>query len=275
MDITAPSISKALGHEWTGSEWPNLPLDRKANIVLVAKTLDSTQDRLNEELLSKLPPHIESLLLVAGEQTQGHGREGRPWFSPGAAALTFSLAIRIKNDRPLGHWPLLVGWSKARALSPWLSIKALDLKWPNDLLLKNQKLSGSLCSLHQINGAPWIRMGIGVNIGPMIFPDALKGLATTMAEHTETAPSRLKVLTSLVDSLIEDVHHLQGAELLKNYAGSCSISNGATITWIEDGENHQGTTKGLNDDGSLLCQEGDKLRPLHVSEIQHLRPESL
>lgn len=265
-------LSEQLGRDWIVEAWPHQHIGISPLIALIAEEIDSTQDRLDEGLLRALPSTTQAVLLATRRQTAGHGREGRSWFSPGDSALAFSIAVRIKKERPPGHWPLLVGWAKARALSSWVNLDLLDLKWPNDLLLKGKKISGSLCSLHHIDGSSWLRVGIGMNIGPMNFPPELNNLATTLAEHT-SAPSREQVLGSLVETLLEDLHQLEADDLLKNYSAKCSIANHAMISWIEGGTQHQGVSRGLDQDGALLCEVNGNLRPLHVSEIQHLRPE--
>lgn len=244
-------------------------------VAIVAEELDSTQDQLSEDFLSSLPEHIEALLLVTRHQTAGHGREGRVWFSPDDSALAFSLAVRVKDPRPLGHWPLLIGWAKARTLASWVPFNTLDLKWPNDLLLDGKKVSGSLCSMHQIRGSMWVRMGIGINVGPMKFPSDLDGIATTLAAHTQKSVTRQKVLEALIDSILEDCGELGADDLLRNYAQASSIVQETPISWKENGVEHSGITRGLDADGALLCEEEGKLRPLHVSEISLLRPNSI
>lgn len=274
-DLSPDALTEGLGNSWVSSLWPQLPTEPFPNLVMVADELDSTQDRLDEKLLASLPPEVESLLLVTEKQTAGHGREGRSWFAPEGSSLAFSLAIKVRKERPLGHWPLLVGWAKARSLSSWIPFRDLDLKWPNDLLLKGKKISGSLCSFHRLGDASWIKVGIGVNVGAMDFPPELSTQATTLFDHTEPPPARESVLCGLVDSLLEDAHSLKGDDLLRLYARASSIVHNTSISWIENGVEHRGRTNGMDESGALLCEEKGTLRPLHVSEVRQLRPEEL
>src|SRR5690349_4602690 len=83
----------------------------------------------NETLLSQGRPGI---LLVAREQTAGRGRRGRRWHSAAGAGLTFSLSARVGRIAGL---PLVAGIAAARALRR-LGASAVELKWPNDLVVR-------------------------------------------------------------------------------------------------------------------------------------------
>src|SRR5688572_20015964 len=69
------------------------------------------------------------VLLIAAEQTAGRGRRGRRWHSAPGAALTFSLARRVRRPaRELAALSLVTGVAAARALRT-LGVP-VELKWP-------------------------------------------------------------------------------------------------------------------------------------------------
>jgi BirA family biotin operon repressor/biotin-[acetyl-CoA-carboxylase] ligase len=83
------------------------------------------------------------VLLVAALQTAGRGRRGRRWHAAPGAALTFSLALRVR--RPLRELPalsLVAGVAVARALRA-CGITRAALKWPNDLLVEQSSAASS------------------------------------------------------------------------------------------------------------------------------------
>ncbi|MEO1041845.1 MAG: biotin--[acetyl-CoA-carboxylase] ligase [Pseudomonadota bacterium] len=123
----------------------------------------STNDDAHAAFMAGAP---RPLLISAGLQTAGKGRQGRPWdhsrenFAgsflvdarrqarevPGAAALLSSLALR---DTLIGH-----------GADPG----AIALKWPNDVLIDDKKVAGILISfVHHANDSALI-IGIGVNL---------------------------------------------------------------------------------------------------------------
>ena len=90
-----------------------------------------------------------SCLLVAQEQTQGRGRQGRAWHAPPGASLTFSLGLSLAPQDWSGL-SLAVGVALADALDPdgdWAtgaegSAPRILLKWPNDLWLRDAQAAG-------------------------------------------------------------------------------------------------------------------------------------
>jgi len=105
--------------------------------------------------------------IVAGRQTAGRGRRGRPWVSePGNLYVT----LLVVDPAPAAATPQIC-FVAALALHdavldccPALRPERLTLKWPNDLLLNGAKVSGILVegialTDHRVSTA----IGIGVN----------------------------------------------------------------------------------------------------------------
>jgi len=97
-------------------------------------------------------------VLVAGSQTAGRGRAGREWSSPEGSSLAVSILLRPKFEN-LTWLPLLAGLAMTRAVRS-LGVAA-TLKWPNDVLVNERKLSGVLSEL--VDGSAVI-VGAGLNL---------------------------------------------------------------------------------------------------------------
>ena len=82
-------------------------------------------------------------LCVAHFQTKGRGRQGRNWVNRQGECLMFSLGWTFnKPQYELGSLALLVALACRRALADiGLDVK---IKWPNDLVVANDKLAGIL-----------------------------------------------------------------------------------------------------------------------------------
>lgn len=99
-------------------------------------------------------------IVVADQQTAGRGRLGRVWTSPpGGLYATFI----VPSDRLLA---LRAGLAAARALEA-LGV-AVQLKWPNDLVVGERKLGGILIEAD----ADVARVGIGINLTTSPLGDA-------------------------------------------------------------------------------------------------------
>ena len=104
--------------------------------LLWLETCSSTNDeaatRINEPGLVAVASH---------HQEQGRGRMGRSWFSPPGCGLYMSWIARPKFPQSMGGAiPMLAAAATAEVMTE-LGIKP-TLKWPNDVLIGRQKLSG-------------------------------------------------------------------------------------------------------------------------------------
>ncbi|QZA59270.1 biotin--[acetyl-CoA-carboxylase] ligase [Candidatus Rhabdochlamydia porcellionis] len=135
-----------------------LPVKPKFDYIHFA-TIDSTNSwaKRNTSLLNQ--NHIT--VITASQQTKGYGRCKRSWVSPFGniyATLFFTL--------PLNYSYLInLGQILALACSHVLESKgfALQLKWPNDLLLEKKKIAGFLVEVLRSEKLE-IVLGMGLNV---------------------------------------------------------------------------------------------------------------
>lgn len=110
--------------------------------------------------------------LVAERQEGGRGRTGRPWTSPpGHLYVTWSWWLPWPGERApsITLEAGLVARDVARRLLAGLpAAEELLLKWPNDLLVKGDKLAGVLCGwAGEWEGGCRVHVGLGLNVGPV------------------------------------------------------------------------------------------------------------
>jgi BirA family biotin operon repressor/biotin-[acetyl-CoA-carboxylase] ligase len=120
----------------------------------------------NEEALARAR-HGESgpLWITARQQTAGRGRRGRSWVSaPGNLHATLLLCDPAPAERvaELSFVAALAVHDAVGEVAPSLSTR-LVLKWPNDLLLDQQKLAGILVEGENAPGRLAVAIGVGVN----------------------------------------------------------------------------------------------------------------
>jgi BirA family biotin operon repressor/biotin-[acetyl-CoA-carboxylase] ligase len=110
-----------------------------------------------QELLEPTMP--EGALAVADHQTAGRGRLGRSWETPPGEALLASVLLKPPSSRPLPQLALVAGVAVADALERLTGL-AVQIKWPNDVMLRRAKVAGILAEAR--DGA--VVLGIGVNL---------------------------------------------------------------------------------------------------------------
>ena len=114
------------------------------------RTTDSTNERARALAIAGAP---HGMLVTAGEQSAGRGRQGRTWSAPPGRALLLSLVLR--------DVPALLALASAVAVADVAGPDA-TIKWPNDVLLGGRKVAGILAEGRPREG--WAVLGIGVNV---------------------------------------------------------------------------------------------------------------
>jgi BirA family transcriptional regulator, biotin operon repressor / biotin---[acetyl-CoA-carboxylase] ligase len=132
----------------------------------------------------------EGLVYVADEQTAGRGRLDRRWIAPPGTCLLLSLLFRPPEPFTY-HAPRLTmvcGLAMAEA-AEMASGVAVQLKWPNDLILTDdagwRKVAGMLSEIGSAaDGPPFLVAGIGlnVNVPPELLPALAPNATSLLAE---------------------------------------------------------------------------------------------
>ena len=212
-------------------------------------------------------PHLS--VLVAGSQTAGRGRIGRPWVSPAGKSLSISVLVRplAWNTQNLGWLPLVAGVAMRRAVQAALPEKQVQLKWPNDILVNGLKISGILSEL--LPEASGVVIGAGINL--TLEKDELPiEAATSLLLEGSTMPAEdflCSYLTALAE-LLKDFDPVPGT-----VRSECSTISQSVRAIFPDGSEAIGLAVGLDESGRLLIQQPgtDQLLAVSAADIQHLR----
>lgn len=176
----------------------------------VIASVDSTQRRARDRAAAG-EAHV---LILAEEQTLGHGRRGSPWFSPRGGGLWISVVLA--PHRPLEVWPLLTSLcalAMRRALREVAGITA-GLKWPNDLFCSGRKIAGFLAEVIGTGARARVVLGAGLNTGqaPEDFPPELRGLATSVRIETGRRSARPRLLRAFLEALADELERFEAGE---------------------------------------------------------------
>ena len=117
-------------------------------------------------------------LVVAEAQTAGRGRAGRRWVTLPGVSLAFSLVCSPQGYESLALARLTAsgGLAVRDALRKKYNL-AVQLKWPNDVLINGSKVAGVLVENHWLGEAlETVILGIGINVAPgSVSEQALPG----------------------------------------------------------------------------------------------------
>src|SRR5580704_19452224 len=147
----------------------------------------------------------EGAVVLGEEQTAGRGRAGRSWHSQRAAGIYVTLRLRPKLAPVQAPLLTMMAGLSAHSAVQALTGLAVNLKWPNDLLIGGKKVGGILTEMHaEPNQVRFVIVGIGVNVNQEKFPGELANIATSLRAETGKPQSRMELLVRLLREFEND-----------------------------------------------------------------------
>ena len=229
----------------------------------------------NALALSKLDDEgSRGLSLFADEQTEGHGRAGRPWVSPRGSSVLVSTIVPVELPHDalpaLGYWvSLCASDAITEASSVWTT-----LKWPNDIMIGAIKAAGVLVEGRTLGSFTRAVAGIGINANrPSVVPDELSGvagylsdLAGGVVDRTALAIALLRTYERRFDDLLA-----RPIQIIHEWARRSAIAGRMLRVHDANGERlHEGTARGLSDDGGLMLDTTDGPVTVRLGDVMAL-----
>jgi BirA family biotin operon repressor/biotin-[acetyl-CoA-carboxylase] ligase len=224
------------------------------------ESTDST-NRVALEMAREGAPH--GATVVAEGQTAGRGRLGRSFFSPPGLNLYTSTVLRPRLTT--AEAPALILASAvavAEAVAETVDDpEAVEIKWPNDVLLGGLKTSGILMELGaEATRISFLVLGIGVNLNVdrETFPDEFRHLATSLSSHCGRRIDRVAFarrlythLERVLDRCVEG-----GFDAIRPAFEARFRMTGRRVTVVElGGASQAGEVLGIADDGTLRIRD--------------------
>ena len=176
------------------------------NILQVDSTNSEAKRLLKKKKISS------PLWIVADEQTAGKGRGENKWVSNKGnlfASLIFPISFYIKN---LPILSCAVSLATFECLDSFIKDDSfLKIKWPNDILFKDSKLSGILIENSLSTDLNYSIIGIGINVNSS--PSKLNHLTNSLKSIVGGEIDVKSVLTQLSISLDKYLSKLESEKL--------------------------------------------------------------
>ncbi len=196
-------------------------------------------------------------------QRAGRGRQGRAWSSPPGNLLASTLVRLHASDPPAATLALVAAVALEEVVAAYVGGRAL-LKWPNDLLVDDAKLSGIL--LERSGDA--VVIGFGVNLAH--FPLALERPATSIAAIAGAAPDPGEFLVVLAEAFGRWLGRWRGEGLEPVRARWLARAHppGTAIVARTAEDATEGLFDGLDPDGALRLRLADgTMRVIHAADV--------
>lgn len=234
--------------------------------IIHLETVDSTND-----YLKKINNQVEDgTVVISDEQTKGKGRLGRKWQSKSREGIWMSIILKpeiIPYKAPF--ITLIAGASIVKALNN-LQVPA-KIKWPNDIVINNKKVSGILTELSaDIEKTNYIIVGIGINVNNSEFDRDLKEKATSLyKEHYKL--SKVDIVTEILhelEKLYKDYIDRDCKEETLKICKEYSAIINKNVYIVKENEKELVKCVDINKEGNLIVRDSNnKLKEIISGEV--------
>jgi len=239
--------------------------------ILKLDAIDSTNSYLKD--LIKENDVKNWTVVVAKYQKNGKGQLDNSWFSDRGKNLTFSILVKLDHLK-VNHQYYL-NYSISIALYNVLKYyipKKLSVKWPNDILSANHKVSGILIENSIKNDTvKYVIIGIGLNVNQVHFPKDVTN-ATSLKNVLKKTIDKDELLDKILLEiqyqfvLIKQKKFLEIKQMYENVLYKKAIPS---MFIDSDNNTFLGKIIGVGNEGKLQVElENESIREFAFKEIK-------
>lgn len=213
-------------------------------------------------------------ICVAEYQSDGRGRNGKTWDSPACTNLCLSICWRFDcGIDALAGLSLAVGAVLANMLDEVVGLQDIKVKWPNDLMLSNNKLGGILIDLvGDCNAASCFAViGIGLNISARkISGDAAQYNHADINSAKGFPISRNYMAAQVINCVIPLLasYHVSGFSSYRKLWSRYDMFSGRKVAIFHRGMCQiVGVSRGVNAAGEIIIDFDGGSRHFSVGEL--------
>jgi BirA family biotin operon repressor/biotin-[acetyl-CoA-carboxylase] ligase len=246
-------LSASNGYQLIGSPDILFPWEfagRESSIHYFSE-LSSTMD-MAKDLARKNCPDFT--VVIAGRQTKGRGRLNRQWLSDDGG-LYFTLVLRPDIPLPMSsRVNFLASLTLARVLRDMYQIEAA-VKWPNDILVDDRKLSGMLSELEaEADRVFFINIGMGINVNN--DPTRVEPGAISLKNMLGREISRVRLLSRFLDEFEERLKNAEFENIISEWK-QYTVTLQRQVRIVTQREVTEGLAVDLDENGALIVKLAD------------------
>jgi BirA family biotin operon repressor/biotin-[acetyl-CoA-carboxylase] ligase len=230
---------------------------RESNIHYFSE-LPSTMDTAKDLARKNCP---DFTVVVAGRQTQGRGRLNRQWVSDDGG-LYFTLVLRPDIPVPISsRVNFLASLTLARVLRDMYRIEAA-VKWPNDILVDDRKLSGMLSELEaEADRVFSINIGMGINVNN--DPTGVEAGAISLKTILGRESSRIKLLSGFLDEFEDRLKNAEFENVISEWK-RYTVTLQRQVRIVTRREVTEGLAVDVDENGALVLELSDGTKKIIV-----------
>lgn len=217
----------------------------------------------------------EGTVIIAREQTEGRGRMGRFFYSPGSSGIYFTIILRPKLNL---EDALLITTATAVAVAQAIETIAgvtASIKWVNDIYIGDRKVCGILteASLNFENGGlEYAVVGIGINIETKDFPEDISNKAGSLfSDKPGDKPITSMLVAEVLNNLAACIDSLNDKRYLDEYRKR-SFLIGKDILVLKGSKEIPAKAIDIDNKACLVVEYEDHTKEALISGEVSIRP---
>ena len=217
----------------------------------------------------------EGTVVIAELQTSGKGRLGRKWVSPKG---NLYLSIILRPDIPMHKAPIITLMGAVAVTSAIRNMCGVQaaIKWPNDILIANKKVSGLLTEMSaEQDRIRHLVIGIGVDVNMELgtLPPDIRPLVTTLSAEVGIKINRTALLREILRELDRwyQAFLKNSADVLEEWE-KLNMTIGNPIAVSGAGEMLAGLAQGIDNEGRLVVKlDNGTVRTVAAGDVTILK----
>ena len=236
--------------------------------MIQMESCSSTNDEA-EKLARKGAP--EGTVVFSREQTRGRGRKERRWVSYKGKGLYMSVLLRPPHAE-VQLLSILAGIAVCDAVYDLTGVR-LQIKWPNDLIWEQKKVGGILIEGTFLGDClSYAVLGIGMNMAhrEKDFPENIRKRSVSLRMITKKMIESEALLKKICSSLNDRYKMFLEEDyktILSSFLNHSVFPPGAAIKVRSDKRSITGIFKGIDQQGRLLIDNGDRMQSIVEGRI--------
>ncbi|MFH2066146.1 MAG: biotin--[acetyl-CoA-carboxylase] ligase [Pseudomonadota bacterium] len=218
------------------------------------REVSSTMDVARDLAASGCP---DFTVVIAEFQSMGRGRLQRVWHSE-TGGLYFTIVLRPDMEPALAfRINFAASLSLAKVLQKMFRVDA-KVKWPNDILVDDRKLSGMLSEMGVESGRlSYVNLGIGINVNNA--PENREPNAVSLKKLMGTVVDRRRLLSSFLDEFQAILSGGPPADIISQWK-QYTTTIGRHVKIMTVHHCHEGLALDVNENGALIIRQEDGTR---------------
>lgn len=222
-------------------------------------TINSTNQYLKDNYES-----LDNLTIISADhQTNGRGRFNRKWFD--SDDLLFSILLKENIENP-ADYSLVIAKTVFTVLNKYMT--NVSIKWPNDILVNDNKVCGILLEAVTTSKLECVIIGVGINVNTNEFSDDLKIKATSLSKELNKTIDKEELFNKIINCFEEDYkEYVKGNKEYLEIINDNFYLKSKNVMFTYNNQILNGTALGINNKGEILIKVNDEIVEISTGEV--------